>query len=534
MRFGPVAAADAEGGLLVHALPVGGSIWRKGRQISASDIVALREAGVRQVLVALPAAGDLTEDAAAGAIAAALRFDRVEARTPATGRVNLHATRDGVFTVDKALVDAVNAVDPAVTLATLPPFAAVVRGQMVATVKIIPFAVPAAVLASVTDLNTNRTAFAVHPFRPHRVGLVQTRLPGLKPSVLDKTRRVTEVRLARSGSGIVGEIRVGHDAAAVAGAIGMLLEQADMVVVFGASAVSDGEDVIPAATRLAGGEVERVGMPVDPGNLLVLGRVGATPVIGAPGCARSPKENGFDWVLDRITAGLDITSRDIAGLGVGGLLTEIPTRPEPREASRRKAEAKVHAVVLAAGRSSRMGGSNKLMAKFDGKPLLYLVTERVLASKAAGAVVVTGHQSERSEGALVGLSVKVAHNPDYTSGLASSLQTGIAALPASAAGALVVLGDMPGVGTADLNRMIDAFEAAGGSAVVRATAGGKRGNPVILPRELFAEVATLEGDTGARHLVEKSAVIDVELGEGAALDVDTPEMLAHAGGTPQG
>ncbi len=104
-----------------------------------------------------------------------------------------------------------------------------------------------------------------------------------------------------------------------------------MVIVFGASALCDFDDVIPAAIRAAGGEVLRAGMPVDPGNLLVLGRLGETPVIGAPGCARSPKENGFDWVLDRLIAGLDVTSDDIAGMGVGGLLMEIPTRPQPRE-----------------------------------------------------------------------------------------------------------------------------------------------------------------------------------------------------------
>src|SRR5690606_9598904 len=116
------------------------------------------------------------------------------------------------------------------------------------------------------------------------------------------------------GSQLSGERRTAHDAAAVEAAIRAMSPDCDMVVVFGASAMCDPDDVIPAAIRRAGGEVLRTGMPVDPGNLLVLGRLGDKPVLGAPGCARSPKENGFDWVLDRLVAGLDVTASDIAGM----------------------------------------------------------------------------------------------------------------------------------------------------------------------------------------------------------------------------
>jgi molybdenum cofactor cytidylyltransferase len=308
-----------------------------------------------------------------------------------------------------------------------------------------------------------------------------------------------------------------------------------MVVMFGASAMSDPDDVIPAAIRLAGGEVVRAGMPVDPGNLIVVGRWRGKPVLGAPGCARSPKENGFDWVLDRLIAGIDVSDGDIAGLGVGGLLMEIPTRPQPREAAARPRALRVDAVVLAAGRSSRMGGPNKLMALFDGKPLVRRTVETALASRAGEVVVVTGHQEDRVAVALAGLEVRRVRNGDFATGLASSLKAGIGALLPAADGALVMLGDMPGVTAADLDRLIAAFGKAGGGAIVRATFEGKRGNPVILPRALFADVMKLEGDTGARHIVESegNAVVDVEIGEAAAVDVDTPEAMELAGGVLQ-
>ena len=535
MRFGPVPLDKAEGAILAHAVDTGERRLRKAHVLAKDDIDALREAGVAEVIAAVLAPGDVGEDAAATRLARALTFANVEAKPAATGRVNLHATAAGVFCVDKGLVDAFNAVDPAVTIATLADLSRVAAGQMVATVKIIPFAVPEDVVMQTAAATAGGEIFAVHPFRPHRVGIVQTVLPGLKESVLDKTVRITEARLARSGSELSGERRTAHDAAAVAAAIHSFSSDCDMVVVFGASAMCDPDDVIPAAIRKAGGTVFRAGMPVDPGNLLVLGRLGQKPVLGAPGCARSPKENGFDWVLDRLVAGLDVTASDIAGMGVGGRLMEIPTRPQPREATNPALAAKVYAVVLAAGRSSRMGGPNKLMALFDGKPLVRVTTERALKSRAAGTVVVTGHQADRVSAALAGLGVTTAANPDYAEGLSSSLKAGVAALPADAAGALVVLGDMPGVSVRDLDRLIEAFRAAGGTAIVRATHGGKRGNPVVLPRSLFAEVATLQGDTGARHLVEAegATVIDVEIGEAAFVDVDTPDAMTRAGGVLQ-
>ncbi|MDG4881318.1 molybdopterin-binding/glycosyltransferase family 2 protein [Mesorhizobium sp. WSM4884] len=539
MKFGPVPIEQAEGAVLAHATAAGERRFRKAHRLSSEDVAALKAAGVREVVAAVLASDDLGEDAAAEKIAAGMSHRNVEVKPAATGRVNLHAETAGVFTVDAKMIDAINAVDPAITVATLAQHAPVGKGQMVATVKIIPFAVAANLVDAVIKICAGGEIFAVNAYRPINVGVIQTTLPGVKPSVLDKTLRVTEARLARSGGRLMAERRTPHEIAPVAEAAAALARDNDMVVIFGASAMSDFADVVPAAIERAGGTVIRAGMPVDPGNLLVLGTLGGKRVIGAPGCARSPKENGFDWVLDRLIAGLDVTARDIAGMGVGGLLMEIPTRPQPREPlpapQSARAEPKVDIVLLAAGRSSRMGGPNKLLALFDGKPLVRRTAERALGSKAASTIVVTGHQRERVRSALLGLKVTLADNPDFAAGLASSLKAGIARVAPDAAGAMIVLGDMPGVSSKDFDSLIDAFRRSGGRAVVRAAHQGKRGNPVLLPRSLFAAVAHLEGDTGARHLVEAEGldVIDVEIGQGAAIDVDTREALEGAGGVLQ-
>ena len=532
MKFGPVPVSEAEGAMLAHAVQAGRR-YPKAHRVTADDIADFRAAGIEEVIAATLEPGDLEENEAATRIAAALDVPNVETRPAATGRVNPHARKAGLFVVDKAVIDEVNAIDPAITLATLADKVAVEDGRMVATVKIIPFAVSEALVEAACAVLRERSAFAVHPYTPRRVAMIQTTLPSVKDSVLAKTVRVTADRLARSDSTILCERRCAHEAGAVAGEISGCLPDADMVLVFGASALCDFDDVIPAAIRRAGGEVVRAGMPVDPGNLLVLGRVDGKVVIGAPGCARSPKENGFDWVLDRLMAGFEVTSDDIAGMGVGGLLMEIAARPQPRDAAEaHKEPVDVHAIVLAAGRSSRMGGPNKLLARFDGVPLIRRIAQAATEARTASVTVVTGHQSDRVREALDGLPVRSTHNAEFASGLAGSLKAGIDALPSSASGALVMLGDMPEVGAADIDRLMAAFVASGGTAIVRATHEGKRGNPVILPRSTFAQIARLEGDTGARAIIESGVapVIDVEIGRAASLDVDTVEAMRAAGG----
>ena len=540
MKFGPCPVDEATGAILAHAAKLADGRLPKGKVLDSTDVARLKGNGVSQVIVARPDPGDLTEDEAATRLAAGLDSPTLQIAPAATGRVNIFAAVNGLFVADRAIIDRFNRVDPAITIATLADHVAVRAGDMVATIKIIPLAVAGDLVTRAADIIAGRSAFDVKPFVARPVGLVATCLPSLKDSVMDKTRRLTDQRLSLAASHIGREWRVGHRADLVAGAIRESLDQGDkLVIVFGASAVTDDQDVIPEAIRLAGGEVEQVGLPVDPGNLLVLGRVGDVPVIGAPGCARSPKENAFDWVLARILAG-EHPDRDVlTGWGVGGLLMEIPTRPQPREGDNAEpAVPRVGIALLAAGQASRMGpsGRHKLLAEFHAKPLIRLMAERVVAAQADARVVVTGHRAAEIRSALSGFSIETIDNPDYASGMASSLKSGLAAMAGRIDGLMVMLADMPGVTTADLDAMIEAFRAAGGRPVIRAVAGGKRGNPVILPASTFEAIMKLEGDIGARPIIEKSGldVVELDIGEAARLDVDTPEAILAAGGKLMG
>ncbi len=537
MKFGRISLAEAAGAILGHSQSAGTRRLKKGHVLTPADIDALAAAGVAEILAARLEPGDVAEDQAAAALAAALAGPGARVATAFTGRANLYAEASGLALVDTAAIDAINLIDEAITVATVPAFEEVEPGQMLATVKIIPFAVPRAVLdRCLAEIHDRRIGVAA--YRPARAGLISTALPDTKPSVLAKTESVMADRLAAMGAALGDSRRVGHDENALAAALAdQLALGLDPLLVVGASAIVDRGDVIPSAIVKAGGRVEHFGMPVDPGNLLLLGRIGDIRVLGVPGCARSPKLNGFDFVLRRLIAGVAVGRPDLMRMGAGGLLKEITSRPMPRTGDAAAPQAprrpRIAAIVLAAGRSTRMGPANKLLQEIEGRPMVARVVDAALASTARPVVAVTGHQAEAVREALAGRDVTFVHNPDYATGLASSLRQGLSALPADCDGALVALGDMPRLTAAHLEQLISAFSPIEGRAIIVPTWGGKRGNPVLWAARFFPEMKAVAGDVGARHLIGEHAdlVREVESPDDAVLlDVDTPDILARLRG----
>ena len=545
MIFGPTPLEEAKGAILAHSLRLPGRVLKKGTVLDEEAVAALREAGRRDVITARLEAGDVPENEAAERLATTLSAPLVARSRAATGRVNLLAETAGLLVIDAKRINAINAVDESLTVATLPNHTPVAPREMIATIKVIPFAVPGAVLgvAEAVARGGRGPAFAVHPFRPLKVGLVLTELPGIKESVVEGAVEATTARVEALCGTLLPVERVRHEEAPVAEALSRLKRAgAQLLLIAGASAVVDRRDVGPAAIVRAGGRIEHFGMPVDPGNLLCLGHVGDVPAMVLPGCARSPKLNGFDWVLQRIFAGVPVTAGDIMGMGVGGLLKEIELRPLPREQAPRVAPPalaprrarSVAAIVLAAGRSRRMAPLNKLLvADAQGTAMVARVVDNVLASHARPIIVVTGHERDRIEEALAGRPVIIAHADDYAEGLSASLKAGIAALPPEAEGVVVCLGDMPLVSGPMLDRLIAAFDPEEGRAIVMPTFRGKQGNPMLWSREFIPEIMTITGDVGARHLVGRHGdrMVEVEMADDAVLrDFDTTDALRSVPG----
>jgi molybdenum cofactor cytidylyltransferase len=547
MIFGDFRCDDALGVMLAHTLNVGTKTLRKGRVLDTRDLALLREAGIGTVSGARLERDDVAETAAAAEIAALLAGPNTATRDPYTGRCNLHASARGLVEVDAERIDSLNLLDEAIAIGTLPRHTPVREGQVIATVKVIPFAVPRRLIEACREIASGGPPVRVAEFAPRRVALVMSERPGMKEGAFRATVAATRARVEGLGSRLALVLRCAHER----GAIEDMLRQAlaagcNLLLVAGATVTKDRNDVVPASVVAAGGVIEHFGMPVEPGNMLLLAHIGTVPVVNLPGCARSQRTNGFDWVLRRQLAGLALTRVDIMRMGVGGLIRN-PLEPddhddaddESGDAAAGAADAHaaampgVAALVLAAGRSSRMGGANKLLAPVDGVPMVLRAVNAALASRATSVTVVLGHEADAIETLLAGRAVQVVRNPDYAQGMSGSVRCGLAAVPAPAQAALVVLGDMPGITADHLDRLIDAFDAARPTIVVPCK-DGRRGNPVLLPRELFEEACAVTGDQGARGLIARHAALVREAAfddDAIFIDVDSPDELARARAT---
>jgi molybdenum cofactor cytidylyltransferase len=535
MKFGPVPVSEATGAILAHSARLTGRVLKKGHLITNDDIDLLTEEGILEITVARLEANDVPENEAAALITKSLAGNNVKAGDAFTGRCNLISKTHGLITLDSNRLDEINLIDESVTIATSASFDIATDGQLVATIKIIPFAIPKSILDAVIDAIGDTPLVSIASFENKSIGLIMTRLPGMKESILDKTLQTAANRVEEFGSNITAEIRCGHSEKEVVTAIkDIQKEKCNILLIFGASAVVDRADVLPAAVVQAGGRVDHFGMPVDPGNLLFIGGLGDLPVVGMPGCARSPKLNGFDWVLWRLLANISVERRDVMLMGAGGLLKEISERGQLRQmdntATAPAREPKIAGLLLAAGSSRRMGKANKLLSDIGGTAMVVRVAEQIVKSQADGILVVTGHEAKDIKTALKNIATGFVHNPDFVDGLSTSLKTGLTALPPNIDGVIVCLGDMPLLKASQIDKLIQAFDPVEGRSICVPVHGRKRGNPVLWGKQHIAEILAITGDIGARHLLEDHAdqVIEVPIDtDGVLFDVDTPERLAE-------
>lgn len=534
MLFERRPVEETEQTILAHSIKLDKQTLKKGHVLGSADIKVLQAAGYDSIVVASLEQDDVAEDTAAQLLANAVSGQLLQINDPFTGRCNLRATTSGLFMPNSDGIDQLNLIHESLTIATLPAYSVVAANQLVATVKIIPFAVNRQNLNACLQVAQQFSPLIhVKPFSAKKVGLIQTRLAGTRESVLDKTSSVLVQRLERLHSSLHDEIRCHHDETETAAAIESLLASgADMILITGASAIVDRRDVVPSAIKIAAGDILHLGMPVDPGNLLLLARRDNHPILGLPGCARSPKQNGFDAVLERLVADIDVTPQDIMRMGQGGLLKEIITRPQLRTEKNDNQPTQIavnrplqiSALVLAAGTSSRAGDINKLLMDVDGLPMVSHAVKAAIDSHATEVIVITGHQPEQLSEVLRDYSLQIVHNPDYAQGMSTSLITGLRAVSTNSDAVIVCLADMPRVTAEHINQLIAAFDPIEGREICVPVYNGKRGNPVLWSQRFLNEMSELTGDVGAKQLIREysDVVHEVNMHDSAVLlDIDT-------------
>ena len=523
MKFGEVDVNDCPiGSVLGHSQRIGSRRLPKGTPLTSRHLQQLRDAGVERVTVAVLGPDDIDEDTTADRLARALAGSGVSLSRALTGRCNLHAALRGLVEIDVDGLVSLNRTDWRLTVATVPQHTLVEPGDLLATVKVIPFAVDEATLsAAETQATEAGPILRVARLRPRSAALVLSGESEDRPGLRQRTISAQRERLRGLGCAVDRIEQCAHQIDSVADALDRCLAAGhDPILFIGASAVVDAADVFPAAVERVGGVVDHIGMPVDPGNLLVVAHQGDVGLFGVPGCARTSRPSGFDAVLRAYIADVPMSPQQIMGLGLGGLL-KAASGPAPRP--RRPQEARgVAAIVLAAGQGARMGGTPKVLRrlKTGAPPLVRQVVDRLQQAQVSPIVVVTGHSAPGVRAALSGSSARIAHNIAPQKGMGSSLAVGARSIDGVDA-ALIVLADMPGIDCSVVRALVAAWRG-GGHTIVAPVHQGRLGHPVLFDAVHLDALRACSGDVGARALLESHPVHRVEVDSaGVLFDLDT-------------
>lgn len=525
MKFEERKLADCLGWQLAHSVTCGSKKFAKTTLVDQHKLALFQSAGIQALQVFKLDPGDLDEDQAAAKAAQLISGDCLAIQIAGRGRANVVSDKNGVFLPETA-IDDLNALDDAFSAASKRAFTKVSKGDLVATIKLVPYGIASSLLDRFSAVKKMR----VTEFEKFSAEL----LIGGSP-LQEKTKAVLVNRLQAVGGELVATKEVEHAVSAYARAIRK--SEADLILMLGVSAISDSHDVLPESVRKAGGQIIKVGLPTDPGNLLMLAKLGKQTIIGLPGCARSPALNGFDWVLERFAARLPLDAEVLAGMGTGGLLKEPSDRSVPRRKPRTPIDTvtSVSALLLAAGRSSRSGTSHKLLSKVDDRTVVEHSATVINDAGIHSVTVVTGDSSDKIEALFSSATLKFIHNPQFADGMGTSLAVGVQQLDDSVEFALVYLGDMPFVQSSTIKALLQAASGGSASAIYIPTFNGKRGHPVLWGKNHFGALRQLSGDVGGREIIRENneKIVEVEVNDpGILIDLDTPEMLNQFGITP--
>jgi hypothetical protein len=327
MKFGPVPVQESAGKLLAHNLPRpdGRGFFRKGKLLRMEDVQLLSTQGHRSIYVAEIEPGDVEENQAALKVAQMAVGEGLRIRSSSQGRVDLAAAGDGIVRIDPVRLAQINDCD-GIAFATGYSLRFAVKNQTVATIKIIPYALPDSTLDQINRIARKGPVIELKPLVSRPVGIVLTGHPDNQEHLrkgfgLPLRRRVEASRSQVMEVAFCPFVDDGDEARLAGILCDQVKQGAQLILIGGETSIMDPNDVVPLAIRCAGGSIVSLGAPVEPGNLLMLAYLDSVAVMGAPGCARGRAKNVVDWVLPALLAGHHLTRGDIIGLGYGGYIS---------------------------------------------------------------------------------------------------------------------------------------------------------------------------------------------------------------------
>ena len=513
------------GYLLIHSVFLKDGRIRKGKIIDKDDISLMKKSGIEKVYVGEFGEDDISENSASSLIAKAIATNEFSISPTLSGKTNITSTSDGLIEIYEDNVKNLNNLSPNIAVSTLNNHDVIYRGDHIVSVKIISYSISSSDLDKIIKFLKKNKIIKPKKFKSMRFGVIYTTAKNEKISLIEKAKKSLKSRISDYNSTIMEERVISHDYLTIKENIDQLKDHnINCILLFLSTSITDVNDIVPSVINDLGGEIKSFGMPIDPGNLTLSGKIAELNIIVAAGSARSDSLNGLDWHLNCIHANIEVTQEMVNSLGVGGLLKDIDFAVKRKRVSKAidTKKSNIAAVVLCAGESKRMGIRNKLLLKVEGKSLIRRYIDNISKSNVSEIVIVTGHQSFEIEKELDGFDLKFIHNEKYKDGMSTSLNTGINSLSKNINAAIICLPDMPMIGIYEINKLIEYYNPKIGNEICVATYNDQRGNPVLWDRKYFEKLMQITGDKGGRYLLPKfiDKSVEVKLGEAVTFDVD--------------
>ena len=502
MQFGEFPVYDALGIELTHPVKCQEITLKKGHILTSSDIGKLQYAGIKSVVGVRLSSEDILPETAADILLKTMAGDYLRYTLPdENGYSEIFADIDGVFVFDRERLNRLNDHSENISLMAVQPNLPVYKGQFVANLRLFGPAIQAATLnEAVTKISGTGPLLKVAPYAFCKIGFIQTITD--KTHVQPQNPNDLEKRFGAYGFNVVYHDLCEHNSVQVEKAVRDAIDaQAEIVLVESPFPPLHRDDVVPKGFKEAAGDIDRLGWPMDMGLSLVIGHKNDIKLLGY--CAEDADQPAFDILMRFLaTKSLPDTSV-IPELALNGInLTRLTKRITPQQTENSihigsvSDSEKIAVVILAAGSSRRMIGSNKLLESLNGLPMIEHVVRSALSSQADYVAVVTGHDAKFIEKRLEKYDVKIVRNPDYVSGVLGSIRLGLAVLPPDIAGAVVLPADMPAFTEEYIDKLIEAFDfKAKRPPVVMPSFNSVRHNPVLWPRDLFKVVKIIPEDS---------------------------------------
>ncbi|MGD9638572.1 MAG: NTP transferase domain-containing protein [Alphaproteobacteria bacterium] len=482
-----------------------------GKILDYTDVAMLKSAGYHFVCGAKIVSSDLLKNTAIVKLASAIAGNDTAYRIDDNGRCFIYAAKNGLANIDTERVERFNRSGQEVILATIPPFSQVSSGQMLAAVSLIPPAISEDNIEKYLKTTLGLGSIVnIAPYKPKKVYFIQSFLSQTNEDNEQAVLANIAARVASFGATVVEQSRCEHLKEEIYQALSnALASNAEIIIFSGAFANYHKDDVIVKVLEEASFEVDNFFVPNFPGeNILIANYKKYKKIIVLPDNCNKADYSAIDLILRRVMADCSVTYDSLIKTGAGGLLTKEAWQPVALDKIENlvKIEVddnkeKIAVVILAAGKGARMMGDNKLLYELeDGKTIISNTVDAALKSKASPVVVVTGFEEDLITEELKDKDVIIIKNNDFTSGVSTSIKTGLEVLNQAINGAVILPGDMPFVTPEQINRLIEKFDPLDKKAVCVSTSKKVKSNPILWARSLFS-VAKIVPENAHLHPV---------------------------------